>query len=76
MLSLSGQACLQRLWPMSTSGASSATWGLVDLPWQLVLHQQEVLPPSITAAPAEEEREAKKEESEESDDDMGFGLFD
>ena len=61
---------------MSTSGASSATWGLVDLPWQLVRHQQEVLPPSITAAPAEEEREAKKEESEESDDDMGFGLFD
>ena len=23
MLSLSGQACLQRLWPVSTSGASS-----------------------------------------------------
>ena len=29
---------------MSTSGASSAMWGLVDLPQQLVLHQQEVLP--------------------------------
>ena len=25
------QACLQKLWPMSTSGASSAMRGLVDL---------------------------------------------
>ena len=32
MLSHSGQACLQRLWPMSTSGASSAMWGLVTCP--------------------------------------------
>ena len=32
------------LWPMSTSRASSAMWGLVDLPQQLGLYQQEVLP--------------------------------
>ena len=29
---------------MSTSGASSAMWGLVDLPQRPVPHQQEVLP--------------------------------
>lgn len=35
---LPDQACLQRLWPVSTSGASSAVWGLGGLP-------QQVLPP-------------------------------
>lgn len=46
VLSLCGQACLQRPWPMSTSGASSAREGLGDLPQQLLLPQQEVpLPP-------------------------------
>ena len=69
MLNLSDQACLQRLWPVSTLGASSAMWGLVDL------HQQEVLPPP-PLLPQLRKVEAKKEECEESDDDMGFGLFD
>ncbi|XP_047620110.1 60S acidic ribosomal protein P1-like [Phacochoerus africanus] len=71
------QGWLQRLCPRSTLGASSAMWGLVDLPQQLVLHHQEALPPATTATPAEEKKvEAKKEESEESDDDTDFGLFD
>ncbi|TKC38562.1 hypothetical protein EI555_001256 [Monodon monoceros] len=70
------EACLQRLWPVSTLGASSAMWGLVELPQQLVdLHQQEVLPPP-PLLPQLRKVEAKKEECEESDDDMGFGLFD
>ena len=61
MLSLSGQACLQRLWPASTSGTSSGAGGPA---------------PATTAAPAEEKKvEAKTVESEESDDDVGSGLF-
>ena len=61
MLSLSGQACLQRLWPVSTSGTSSGAGGPA---------------PATTAAPAEEKKvEAKTVESEESDDDVGSGLF-
>ncbi|CAO2612245.1 hypothetical protein LEMLEM_LOCUS15527 [Lemmus lemmus] len=45
MLNLSGPACLQRPWPMSTLGALSATKGLVGLLQQLEPHQQVVLPP-------------------------------
>ena len=45
MLNPSDQACLQGIWPMSTSGASSAVQGLVDLPQEQVLHEEEVLPP-------------------------------
>ena len=75
MLILSGQACLQRLQPVSTVGASSAKEGLVGLPQQLVRHQQEFLPPT-TAASTEKRVEAKKEKPAESDDDTDFHLFD
>lgn len=33
------QACLQELWPMATSEASSALWGLMDLSYPLLLPQ-------------------------------------
>ena len=66
-----------KLWPVSTWGASSAMWGLVDLPPAAGTPPAGNPAPATTAAPAEEKKvEAKKEESEESDDDTGFGLFD
>lgn len=69
-MNLSGQACLQRLWPKSI--------------WSLICSMGAGGPapaggpdPSNTAAPAEKRVEAKNEESEESDKDMGFFcLFD
>ena len=66
MLDLSGQTCLQRLWPKLGSGASSAMYGLVDLPQQLVLQQQGVLSPHPfpIAALAEELVEAKGKKKE------------
>lgn len=60
--SLSGQVCLQRPWPMSTSRLFIYNTGLVALP------QQEVL------APTEDKTEQRKK-TEESEDDIGFCLL-
>ncbi|KAM7328528.1 hypothetical protein ACRRTK_012620 [Alexandromys fortis] len=45
VLNRSGLACLQRPWPVSTLGTSSAIYRLVGLLQQLESRQQEVLPP-------------------------------
>ena len=43
-VNVDGQACLQRLWPVWTLGASTAMWGLVDLPQTEVLPHPPLLP--------------------------------
>ena len=60
----------------ATLGASSARQGLVGLPQQPGLHQQEVLPPPLLLPSPRKESGSKERRIEESDDDMGCGVFD